>query len=207
MRKILLFLLLIILAVGCTMQENELDQVIQELDKMAGELNLIEGLASASNFDGVKHRIISANASLEHINAWIDKAEERGEDPEIINRVRDDSAFLSVEFKTLILVADVVQKLEATRPLMEELERKHMDAVNPAQEYVDEILALIDRIEVSIDEMEQAEQSVIPADKKILDTSGALDKMHNFESEMQVRKTEFSGLKAKLDELKAMIAV
>ncbi|MBW2974013.1 hypothetical protein KY346_06525 [Candidatus Woesearchaeota archaeon] len=200
MKKILILFIALVLTAGCTLQENELDQVLQEMDNMAGELSQLEGLASVQNFDGFKHRVISANESLEKINKWINKAEEREEDPETISRVKSDYEFLSVEFKTLILMADVVQKLEASRPLMEALEHKEIDKLDLARESINEILELIDKIKESIDRLDIAAGKA--ADKKILDTKGTLDKMYAFENEIDRRKNEFASVKEQLDQLK-----
>ena|GEM_PF-5798770 len=200
MKKILLLFIAFVLITGCTLQENELDQVLNEIGNMAGELSQLEGLASVQNFDGFKHRVISANESLEKINEWVDKAEERGEDPEIVSRVKSDYEFLSLEFKTLILMADVVQKLEASRPLMEALERKEIDKLDPALESVKEILELIDKIKESIDRLELAAGKA--ADKKMIDTKGTLDKMYAFENEIDRRNKEFASVKEQLGQLK-----
>lgn len=199
MKKLFLLITFILLA-GCTLQENELDQVLLEMEDMAGELSLIEGLASANNFDGVKHRVVSANASLEKINAWIAEAEERGEDPEIISRVRSDSAFLSAEFNALILNAELVQKLEQARPLMDALKRKEVDKLNPALEAIDDILELIDKVKQSIDAMDAAAGKAV--DKEILDTKGALDKMYAFENQIDMRRNEFVSVKEQLEQIK-----
>jgi len=198
--KMLFLLIAVVLLAGCTLQENELDQVLLEMENMAGELSLIEGLASANNFDGVKHRLISANASLEKINAWIAEAEERGEDPEVISRVRSDSKFLSAEFKALILNAELVQKLEDSRPLMEALKRKEVGKLDPALEAIEEILNLIDKAKQSIDVMDAAAGKAV--DKDILDTKGALDKMYAFENEIDLRRNEFVSVKEQLEQVK-----
>ncbi|MBW3002873.1 hypothetical protein KY338_06965 [Candidatus Woesearchaeota archaeon] len=198
--KKLFFVLALVLLVGCTLQENELDQVLLEMENMAGELSQLEGLASVQNFDGFKHRVISANASLEKINAWVSKAEERGEDPEVISRVRSDSGFLEAEFSTLVLMADLLKKLEDSRPLMEALKRKEVDKLDPAIAAVDEILGLIDKIKENIDKTDAAAAKAV--DKDILDTKGALDKMYAFENEIDLRRNEFVSVKEQLEQVK-----
>lgn len=199
MKKLFLMVAFVLL-VGCTLHENELDQVLLEIENLAGELSLIEGLASANNFEGVKHRIKSANASLEKIDAWITEAEEKGENPETISRVRSDSEFLSAELKALIINAKLVQKLEQARPLMEALERKEVDKRDPALEAIEEILDLIDKVKQSIDAMDAAAGKAV--DKDILDTKGALDKMYAFENEIDLRRNEFVSVKKQLGQVK-----
>jgi hypothetical protein len=201
--KKLFFVLALVLLVGCTLQENELDQVLLEMENMAGELSQLEGLASVQNFDGFKHRVISANASLEKINAWVSKAEERGEDSEVISRVRSDSGFLEAEFGTLVLMADLLKKLEDSRPLMEALKRKEVDKLDPAIAAVDEILDLIDKIKENIDKTDAAAGKAV--DKDILDTKGALDKMYAFENEIDLRRNEFVSVKKQLESIKEQL--
>lgn len=201
--KKLFFVFALVLLAGCTLQENELDQVLLEMENMAGELSQLEGLASVQNFDGFKHRVVSANASLEKINAWISEAEERGEDPGVISRVRSDSDFLEAEFGTLVLMADLLKKLEDSRPLLEALERKEVGKLGPAITAVDEILDLIGKIKEHIDKTEQAAAKTV--DKDVLDTKGALDKMYAFENQIDMRRNEFVSVKNQLESVKEQL--
>lgn len=198
--KKLFFILALALLAGCTLQENEIDQVFVELENMAGELSQLEGYASVHNFDGFKHRVISANASLEKINAGISKAEERGEDPELISRVKSDSVFLETQFRTLVLMADLLKKLENSRPLLEALEHRQVEQIDPAITAINEILELIGQTKESIDKTEKTAAKAV--DKDILDTKGTLDKMYSFENEIDKRKKEFTSVKEQLEHLR-----
>lgn len=205
--KKLFFIAALFLLAGCTLQEAEVDQILVDLDNMARNLGQLEDLAKKQDFDAFRQKVEYANASLEHIRAWVDIAEERGEDPVLIDRVRKDYDFLSIEFETLVLNAAVVQKLEATKPFMEELKQKNTANLDAAIDSITEILAMIDRISANVDKMEAAAEKLTPQDQKVLNTKDAISKMSSFEKEISKRKEEFSGLKVQLEEIKEKMGI
>jgi hypothetical protein len=206
MKKLFLLLTLFLL-IGCTMQEEEINEVLQKLKEMGQSLDQLEGLAKEENWEHFKQNVYLANESLTHVNLAIDEAESRGEDAEFILRVRNDYAYLSKQFEALIISADVVQNLEKAKPLMEELERKHTDSINPALELLDRVLADIDKYSQAVDEMQAVSEKMIDYDKNLLNVDSALGKMQKTKNQFEKRKGEFASLKEQLTSLKEKLGL
>ncbi|MBW2970514.1 hypothetical protein KY309_01875 [Candidatus Woesearchaeota archaeon] len=200
--RALFLVILTILLIGCTLQEAEVNQILVDLDNMGKSLDQLENLAQRQDFDGFKQNVELANVSLENIRAWVDVADERGEDKAFIIRVKNDYEYLSIQFETLILNADVVQKLEAAKPYMEELKQKNVEHLDVAISLMGDILVLIDKISANIDEMEAAADKMTAEDRKLLNSDEALSKMRSFEKDVSQRKGEFQGLKNQLQDIR-----
>lgn len=200
--RMLFLVFLPILLIGCTLQEAEVNQILNDLDNMGKNLDQLENLAKRQDFDGFKQKVELANVSLENIRAWVDVADERGEDSVLIDRVKKDYDYLSIQFETLILNADVVQKLETAKQYMEELKQKNVEHLDFSISLMGDILALIDKISSNIDEMETAAEKMTADDRKLLNSDEALSKMRSFEKDISLRKGEFQGLRNQLEDIK-----
>lgn len=201
MKKIF-FILTLFLLIGCTLQEAEVNEVLQKLEEMGKSLDKLEGFAKEQNWEHFKQNVFLANESLSHVKEMIDEAESRGEDSAFIERVRNDYSYLTKQFSALIISADIVQNLEATKPLMEELERKHVDKIDPALELISKVIEDIDKFSAAVDEMESASEKMIDYDKELLNVEDALSKMQKTDKEFEKTSADFLDLKEKLEDIK-----